>query len=125
MDDRLYQECLFNSNRYNGVNGFWDDLAERNFYQNGERLRSAFRRERSRRQEDSPKKSINFNSHDVVIFDIETLPLKAYAWSTWKTNISPNQLIDDWVMLSWAAKDFFGDEVRSDVLTPKEAKNRD
>ena len=125
MDEKLYQDCLYHSNRYNGIDGFWDDLANEHGYENAERLRSSFRRERARRQEFEPQKSINLNSHDVVIFDIETLPLKAYAWKTWKEDISPSQLIEDWVMVSWAAKDFFREEVRSDVLTSKEARNRD
>jgi uncharacterized protein YprB with RNaseH-like and TPR domain len=125
LEDKLYQDCLYHSNRYNKVDGFWEDLAEANGYLNSERLRSAFRRERDRRQEFAPQKSVNLNSHDVVVFDIETLPLKAYAWKTWKEDISPAQLIEDWCMVSWASKDLFRDEVRSNVLTPKEAKNRD
>ena len=125
MEDKLYRECLFQSNRYNGVDSFWQELAEGSGYKNAERLRSSFRREREKRLDFAPQKALNLDSHDVVIFDIETLPLKAYVWDTWKTNIYPNQLIEDWVLLSWAAKDLMRDEVRSDILTPKEAKNRD
>ena len=125
MDDAIYKDCLFYSNRYDGVNGFWDELAEKHGFQNTEQLRSAFRREREKRQEDSPQKAINVDSHDVVIFDIETLPIRAYVWDTWKTDVHPNQVIDDWIILSWAAKDLMRSEIRSDVLTPKEAKARD
>jgi len=124
LEEELYQSCLLHSNRYNKIDGFWDDIAKENGYDNTERLRSAFRREREKRQDFSPQKTINVNSHDVVIFDIETLPLRAYAWKTWKENISPDQLIDDWIIVSWAAKDFMMAEVRSQVLTPKEAKKR-
>ena len=121
----MYQECLYRSNRYNGVDSFWEELSEQNGYDNSERLRSSFRRERKRRQDSFPQKSININSHDVILFDIETLPLRAYAWKTWKENISPSQLIDDWIIVSWASKDFMREEVRGDVLTSKEAKKRD
>jgi len=125
LEDKLYRDCLYHSNRYNGVDSFWDRIAEENGYENAERLRSSFRRERARRQEFSPQKAVNLDSHDVVIFDIETLPIRAYAWKTWKEDISPSQLIDDWCMVSWSSKDFMREEVRSEVLTPKEAKNRD
>ena len=91
MEDQLYRDCLYQSNRYNGVDSFWADLARSSGYKNAEKLRSSFRRERARRQEFEPQKAINLDSHDVVIFDIETLPLRAYAWETWKTNIYPNQ----------------------------------
>ena len=124
MEDKLYQDCLYHSNRYNGRDKFWDKLAKNNGYDNTEKLRSAFRRERENRQENSPQKATNIDSHDVIIFDIETLPLRTYAWKTWKENISPNQIIDDWIIVSWAAKDFMREEVRSQVLTPKEAKKR-
>lgn len=125
MDDAIYRDCLYYSNRYNGVDGFWDELADKHGFQNTEQIRSAFRREREKRQDNFPQKAVNIDSHDVVVFDIETLPLRAYAWDTWKTNIYPNQLIDDWIILSWAAKDLMRENIRSDVLTPKEAKKRD
>lgn len=40
----------------------------------------------------------------VLVFDIETAPLKGYFWRIWKENIGMNQLIADWHMLTWAAK---------------------
>lgn len=122
MEEKLYQDCLYRSNRYNGRDEFWDELAREHKFESTEKLRSAFRRERKRRND---FKSVNLNSHDVIIFDIETLPLKAYAWKTWKEDISPSQIIDDWCIVSWAAKDLMREEVRSDVLTSKEAKKRD
>jgi DNA polymerase III epsilon subunit-like protein len=124
LKEKLYQECLSFSNRYNGVDGFWDSLALQHGFENSEKLRSAFRRERKARNDFEPQRTMNIDSHDVVIFDIETLPLKGYAWDTWKTDITPVQLIDDWIICSWAAKDLMREEVRSDVLTPREAKNR-
>ena len=125
MEDKLYQSCLFHSNRYNGVDSFWERIAEENGYKNSEKLRSEFRREREKRMDFEPQKKLNLDSHDVVILDIETLPIEAFVWDTWKTNVYPSQVVKDWVMLSWAAKDLMRDEVRSDVLTSKEAKKRD
>jgi hypothetical protein len=60
----------------------------------------------------------------VLIFDIETSPLKAFVFqkSVWKANISADQVISEWFMLCWSAKWLFGDTVISDRLTGKEAK---
>jgi len=124
LDERLYTDCLKHSNRYNKVDGFWEDLATRNGYKNVEKLRSEFRRERDRRESFAPQKTIGLDSHHVVIFDIETLPLRAYAWKTWKEDIGPAQLIDDWIICSWAAKDLMLGEIRSQCLTPREALKR-
>jgi len=61
----------------------------------------------------------------VLLFDIETAPLKGYFWDIWQQNIAPGQIIDDWFMISWSAKWLFDNEVISDVLTSKEAINKD
>jgi len=57
----------------------------------------------------------------VLILDIETAPLRSYTWGVWKQNIAPNQIIDDWFMLTWAAKWLFDDAVHSDKMKPQEA----
>ena len=56
----------------------------------------------------------------VLVFDLETSPIKAWAWGVWQQNIMPEQIIQDWHLISWAAKWLFEDEVMSDVLTPDE-----
>lgn len=40
----------------------------------------------------------------VLLYDIETAPLLAYAWSIWEQNIGLNQIKHDWYVLAWAAK---------------------
>ena len=56
----------------------------------------------------------------VLIFDIETSPMKAYVWKRWKENISLDQTISEWFMICWSAK-WLGDKtVYSDRLTPEE-----
>jgi hypothetical protein len=40
----------------------------------------------------------------VLLLDIETAPIKAYVWSLWDQNIGLNQIIEDWHLLSCAAK---------------------
>jgi hypothetical protein len=124
LDDSLYEICLKNSREYNGSTPFWDDLAQDRGYDNSEALRSAFRRERQRRNDFFPEKTFDADKYPVVVFDIETLPLSAYVWDVWKQDINPCQVINDWIILGWSAKDFMRGEIRSDILTSREAKKR-
>lgn len=61
----------------------------------------------------------------ILIFDIETSPLRAYIWSRWKQNIYLDQTISEWFMLSWSAKWLFSPDVMSDRLTGAEALSED
>lgn len=56
----------------------------------------------------------------ILIYDLETSPLKAYVWRRWKQNIYLDQTISEWFLLTWSAKWLFGDEVMSDKLTGEE-----
>jgi hypothetical protein len=63
----------------------------------------------------------------VLVFDIETSPVQAYVWqhSVWGGNVSENQVISQWFMLTWAAKWLFDDKIMSSGLTSKEALAED
>jgi hypothetical protein len=63
----------------------------------------------------------------VLVFDIETSPLKAYIFATrlWNTNVNEEQVLSEWFALCWSAKWLFSDEIMSDRLTGKEAKRED
>jgi len=61
----------------------------------------------------------------VVIFDIETTPLKGWVWSKWNNNLYGEQIIQEWFILSWSAKYLDSDVVESNVLTPEEVFNED
>jgi len=63
----------------------------------------------------------------VLVFDIETSPLKAYIFATrlWNTNVSEDQVLSEWFALCWSAKWLFDDKIISDRLTGKEAKRED
>ncbi len=65
------------------------------------------------------------NSSKVLTLDIETLPIIAYVWDTWNTNIYSKQIVKDWCILSWSGKWINDTKIMSDVLTSKEAINRD
>lgn len=40
----------------------------------------------------------------VLLLDIETAPVMADVWSLWNNNVGLNQIVQDWYILSWAAK---------------------
>jgi hypothetical protein len=61
----------------------------------------------------------------VLLFDIETLPIKAYTWGVWEQNIRTEQIIEDWTVLAWSAKWLDDPRMIADCLTPKEAVARD
>lgn len=63
----------------------------------------------------------------VLVFDIETSPLKAYVWqhSVYGGNVSENQVLSEWFSLTWSAKWLFDDRIMSAKLTGKEAKDED
>ena len=63
------------------------------------------------------KRGKTFN---ILSFDIETSPMKAFVWSRWKQNVYLDQTISEWFMLCWAAKWLGSDEVLSDSVTYKE-----
>lgn len=61
----------------------------------------------------------------ILIFDIETSPMASYTWGRWKQNVSLDQTISEWFMLSWSAKWLNNPNMMSDALTPEEASRED
>ncbi|MCK9530410.1 MAG: ribonuclease H-like domain-containing protein [Gammaproteobacteria bacterium] len=47
----------------------------------------------------------------ILVYDIETAPLKAHIWSMWQHGVGLNQIEDDWFIMSFAAKWLNEDEV--------------
>lgn len=60
----------------------------------------------------------------ILLLDIETLPMEAYVWGTWRQDIYMDQIIKDWSILGWSAKWLFDDKVMGAVVTPQEARDR-
>lgn len=60
----------------------------------------------------------------VLVFDVETLPMVVYSWGVWQQNIGAHLIIKDWCILSWSAKWLHDDKIMGDVLSPKEAVER-
>jgi DNA polymerase III epsilon subunit-like protein len=67
----------------------------------------------------------NMTTSKILILDIETSPMKAYVWKRWKENISLDQTISEWFMISWSAKWLNSSEIMGEVLTSEEAINED
>lgn len=61
----------------------------------------------------------------VLFFDIETSPSLAYIWSQRPDYVPHGQLVQQSFMLSWAARWEGQTRIRSQVLTPQEAKDND
>jgi hypothetical protein len=61
----------------------------------------------------------------LLSIDIETLPMKYYAWGAWGQDLGQHLMIEDWSLLSYSAKWVGDDRIISDVLTPDEAIRRD
>jgi len=68
---------------------------------------------------------ISNNRPIVGLFDVETLPADAYVWRLYDENIGTEQVISSTGFLSWAGKFLNAPDVYSDVLTSKEALEKD
>ena len=62
---------------------------------------------------------------NILIVDIETSLMVAYTFGLWKQNIQPEQIIDDWFILGWAAKWLGSDTIYSEFVTTEEALDCD
>ena len=73
------------------------------------------------------EKKVSSKIPKILILDIETTPNKAFTWKIWQENINPvnGQLIQDWMILSYAVKDMFDDRCRGAILSPKEIQEED
>lgn len=61
----------------------------------------------------------------VLLFDVETSPMRAFVWNRWNQNISLDATISEWFMLCWSAKWLYSDDVISAKLTSEEALDED
>lgn len=61
----------------------------------------------------------------VLLLDIETAIMEVYTYGIYEQVIRPNQIKKDWFVLSWSAKWLYSSEVKSSVVTTREAILRD
>ena len=61
----------------------------------------------------------------ILLLDIETLPMEVYVWGLkYNDYISPDNIIKDWSLACWSAKWLFDPAIESHSVTPEEAINR-
>jgi len=108
----------------------WDELGEQ-FGMSGEAARKKMSRlwnnsnlENTTLPEEVPTKTFE---PKILLFDIETAPMRSFTWKIWQENIGPlnGQLQSDWFMLCWSAKWLFADGTLSDKLISTEVKEED
>ena len=61
----------------------------------------------------------------ILISDIETSFIKFYGFSPYNKFVQPDNMIEDWFLLTHSSKWLFEDKIFSFKLTKKELKNRD
>jgi hypothetical protein len=61
----------------------------------------------------------------VLVFDIETAPMLGHMWGLWKQNIQTDAIVNDWFIITWAAKWLGGDKVITSTVTSEEALRED
>jgi DNA polymerase elongation subunit (family B) len=133
LEDKFFEICYNNYKSEQSNRESWENLAERLGYKSGEILRCAFKRDRVRRglpakgQErcgDGEEKVVR-KSPKILVFDIETSYIEIASWGINKQYINKKQILNDWFMLSYAAKWLYDEEIYSGVLTPKESIKKD
>jgi len=72
----------------------------------------------------SPKLN-NITPAKILVFDIETAPIRGFVWSKWKQYLNQEQIISDWFCLAISAKWFLEDEIISFKLTKSEIYHED
>lgn len=118
-DEASMVEELFSlGNTYGEIS---EALALEGYTRSKEAVRNYIKRNREKFEEIKEEN----NMPKILIFDIETLPIKTYTWGIFKQVIPPGMVIEDWCVLSWSAKWLYDSEIYSDILTPREAVRRD
>jgi hypothetical protein len=122
MNSNIFKDCLARKQiALQDGRPFWPELAQK-YGMTPEELRSAFRREYAKHQD----KFVDERRFPIItLLDIETLPIIGYVWTPWDINMSVGQIIEPTAMLSWSAKTLFSSKMKSDIMTPEEAIERD
>ena len=76
-------------------------------------------------KEPLPEPKIKYRQPKILVFDIETKPIKAWVWGLFDQNVGLEQIIEDWSVLSWAAKWIGNDEVLYQDLSQHKDHNND
>lgn len=121
MNLEIFEEVKAIHEASKGERVWTNDLAIRYGYPSSEAMRSAYRRAKKiyGTTQVAPKRP------RVGVVDIETLPMEVYSFGLYDQNIGIEQIISDMCVLSWAGKFLNEPDIYSDILTPKEAPQKD
>jgi len=124
--DIVYKEW---SNPDRPKKNFWPIMGNRFNYVNAEACRSDFKNERKARgllgvQTENFEQNKS-NHPRILLFDIETSPIQVLTWGLFDQNITQQQVVEDWHLMSWSAKWLFDDDIVTEYLTPDEARRHD
>ena len=100
----------------------WEQIASKMDLQSANMARKAF----YRYNRDDAKPQGQKTGPKILILDIETLPMEAYAWSMWNNNFGLEQIKQHTTILSWSAKWMGSPEntvMYQDVRNEKDVRN--
>lgn len=99
MDKEVFDECLQRWEKSDGYTPFWNELAEKFGYSNGESLRYSFKKAKKKLGIKKELKKLSTTAK-ILLFDVETSPIRAFVWGIWEQNINANAIIDDWFLFA-------------------------
>lgn len=131
MNQETYDECLRYYQNNNGT-PFWNKLAQKYGFPSGEAIRSAFRREKQRKEKrditslqyvggsPSVQSIVPKKLPKVLIFDVETSYASALLWPQFhgKQHIPIDNMLTDWYTFCWAGKWLFQNETFGALINP-------
>lgn len=127
-NEKGFQEILsmWELSNGNSTTPIWKQLSEK-YGDSVEAIRSWYKRERNKRGLSKSSGKTMQQNPVVGIFDLETLPLKieGHLWGIREQYIPHTMIKDSWRMLGWAGRYLNNGKIYSDIMTPKEALNRD
>ena len=137
IDERLFKKCTEEKTKSQGKIPFWYPVflwsKEQGYdFRDPEQLRDKYRKYCKKNKIDFTQTKMDEKSQmkimprpRIAVFDLELLPGISYFWDIWNQNIYIDQIIQDKCLLSWAGKFLNEPEMHSDIMTSKEAKERD
>lgn len=116
---------MWSQSNGNSTTPLWKILSEK-YKDTPEAIKSWFKRERQKRGMNKETNRTMQQNPVVAVFDIETMPLKiaGHLWGIRDQYIPHTMIEDSWRMLSWSAKILGETKIYSDIMTPKEAIER-
>lgn len=76
-------------------------------------------------ENNSNNNKIENDKPNILIFDIETAPSRAYIWARYKQNIYQSQVLSEWFILTVSAKWLSEDYLYSFSIKPEDVLNED